>query len=146
MWNSTATAEAGGTPAGTVTPGGSVTPGGTASVTVTGTVSPFNEHVVVEGDTLLGIAQANLAPGDDLVKFAQAIASLNGLNYDNPELRVGATLQLPKPHQRRCRRQTRSRPPALRCGEVRSSISSCLRSTSSCCRSSSPAARAAART
>ena len=89
----TATAEA----AGTATPGGSVTPGGT--VTVTGTPSPFNEHVIVEGDTLLGIAQANLAPGDDLVQFAHAIANLNGLNYDNPELRIGATLLLPKPPQ-----------------------------------------------
>ncbi len=64
---------------------------------MTGTPSPFNEHVVVEGDTLFGIAQANLAPGDDVVKFAQAIAALNGIDYNNPELRIGQKLLLPKP-------------------------------------------------
>ncbi len=73
------------------------TPGAEGTPTETGTPSPFNEHVVVEGDTLFGIAQANLTPGDDVVKFAQAIANLNGLDYNNPNLRIGSTLLLPKP-------------------------------------------------
>lgn len=94
-------AEGTGTPeaAGTGTPeaAGTTTPGAGATVSVTGTVSPFNEHVVVDGDTLFGIAQANLSPGDDLVKFAQAIASLNNIDYNNPNLTIGQTLLLPKP-------------------------------------------------
>ena len=76
---------------------GTTTPGAEGTPTVTGTPSPFNEHVVVEGDTLFDIAQANLAPGDDITKFAQAIAALNGLDYNNPQLRIGMTLLLPKP-------------------------------------------------
>jgi len=68
-----------------------------ATPTQTATPSPFNEYTVVEGDSLFGIAQANLAPGDDIVKFAQAIATLNGIDYNNPELRIGMTLLLPKP-------------------------------------------------
>ena len=76
---------------------GTSTAGVGGTPTVTGTVSPFNEHVVVEGDTLFGIAQANLAPGDDVVKFAQAIATLNNIDYNNPNLRIGQTLLLPKP-------------------------------------------------
>lgn len=87
-----------GTPGeGTTTPEttGTAAPEGTP--TETGTPSPFNEYVVVAGDTLFDIAQANLAPGDDVVKFAQAIANLNGLDYNNPELRIGMTLLLPKP-------------------------------------------------
>jgi len=83
--DATMTAEA----AGTTTPAAEGTP--------TGTPSPFNEYVVVEGDTLFDIALANLAPGDDVTKFAQAIANLNGLDYDNPALRIGMTLLLPKP-------------------------------------------------
>jgi LysM repeat protein len=80
------------------TPGAGGTPAATASAATPGaTESPFNEHVVVPGDTLLGIAEANLAPGDDLVAFAQAIASLNGLDYNNPNLTIGQTLLLPKP-------------------------------------------------
>jgi hypothetical protein len=68
-----------------------------AAVSPTVTVSPFGEHIVVEGDTLLGIAEANLTPGDDVVQFARAIANLNGLDYDNPNLRIGQKLLLPKP-------------------------------------------------
>ena len=75
------------------------TPGAEGTATTTGTASPFNEHVVVEGDTLFGIAQDNLAPGDDVVQFAQAIATLNGIDYNNPNLRIGQTLLLPKPPQ-----------------------------------------------
>ncbi len=81
------------TPEATASPGGTAT----AAATATATPSPFGEHVVVEGDTLLGIAQANLAPGDDVVQFARAIANLNGLDYDNPNLRIGQTLLLPRP-------------------------------------------------
>jgi LysM repeat protein len=84
--------------AGTTTPEAVETPQTPeATPTQTATSSPFNEYTVVAGDTLFDIAQANLAPGDDVVKFAQAIATLNGLNYDNPELRIGMTLLLPKP-------------------------------------------------
>lgn len=87
------TVEAGTPGAATGTPEGSATTGATPA----GTVSPFNEHVVVSGDTLLGIAQDNLPPGDDVVEFARAIAALNDLDYENPNLRIGATLLLPKP-------------------------------------------------
>ena len=89
----TGTAEPGTPGAATGTPDGSATAGATPA----GTVSPFNEHVVVSGDTLLGIAQDNLPPGDDVVKFAKAIAALNGLDYENPSLSIGETLLLPKP-------------------------------------------------
>lgn len=82
------------TPEATASPGSTAT----AAATTTATVSPFGEHVVVEGDTLLGIAQANLAPGDDVVQFARAIANLNGMDYDDPGLRIGQTLLLPRPH------------------------------------------------
>ena len=61
------------------------------------TESPYNEYVVVDGDTLYDIAGANLAPGDSIDAFARAIASLNGLDFYAPILTVGATLLLPKP-------------------------------------------------
>jgi LysM repeat protein len=61
------------------------------------TESPFNEYIIESGDTLYDIAEANLAPGDDLDAFARAIASLNGLNFDTPILTPGDTLLLPKP-------------------------------------------------
>jgi LysM repeat protein len=110
----TATAE-GGTPQASATPAASVTAASTpgadetpsASETAAGTPSaatpgatesPFGVHVVAPGDTLLGIAEANLPPGDDLVAFAHAIANLNGLDYDNPNLAIGQELLLPK-HQ-----------------------------------------------
>ena len=85
------------TPEVTATAPADATATAAAAVSPTVTVSPFGEHVVVEGDTLLGIAQANLSPGDDVVQFARAIANLNGLDYDNPNLRIGQTLLLPKP-------------------------------------------------
>ncbi|HYM14281.1 MAG TPA: LysM peptidoglycan-binding domain-containing protein [Dehalococcoidia bacterium] len=90
---------AGGTPGANQTPAaGSATPNATTSVATPGaTVSPFNVHVVVAGDTLFGIAQANLAPGDDLVAFARAIATLNGIDYNNPNLAIGQQILLPKP-------------------------------------------------
>lgn len=86
---------------GSTTPGvegtGTTTPGAESTSTPAVTPSPFNEHIVVEGDTLFGIAQANLAPGDDVVKFAQAIATLNGIDYNSPALHIGQKLLLPKP-------------------------------------------------
>jgi LysM repeat protein len=58
--------------------------------------APFLEHVVQEGDSLFGIAQQYLPPGDDLGAFVQAIANLNGLDPDGP-LSVGQTILLPNP-------------------------------------------------
>lgn len=85
---STGTAEATGTPGAAETP--ATTP------TASGTESPFNEYTVVEGDTLFDIAQANLPPGDDLVAFARAIATLNNIDYNNPQLSPGQVILLPK--------------------------------------------------
>jgi hypothetical protein len=62
----------------------------------TATVSPYNEYIIVDGDTLYDIAEANLVPGDDLDAFARAIANLNGLDFDAPVLTPGDTLLLPK--------------------------------------------------
>jgi len=98
--------EASGTPG-----GGSATPGtpstgtpatGTAAAGTpapAGTESPFLIHVVVEGDTLFGIAQANLPPGDNVTSYARAIANLNGIDFENPNLRIGQSLALPRPKQ-----------------------------------------------
>jgi LysM repeat protein len=78
------------------TPASAGTPtAGTPTVAVT--ESPFGEYVVVAGDTLFDIANANLPPGDDPVSFAKAIATLNGLDYDAPVLPIGKKLLLPKP-------------------------------------------------
>jgi len=80
------------------------TPGtGTAAAgtpTPAGTESPFLVHIVVEGDTLFGIAEANLPPGDDVTSYARAIAVLNGLDFSNPSLRIGQQLALPRPKPR----------------------------------------------
>jgi LysM repeat protein len=94
--------EAPGTPGtGTATIG---TPGtGTPAAgtpTPAGTESPFLTHIVVEGDTLFGIAEANLPPGDDVTSYARAIAALNGLDFNNPSLRIGQKLALPRPQPR----------------------------------------------
>jgi LysM repeat protein len=86
------------TPAADETPGATQTAGTATAATPSGTPSPFNTYVVEAGDTLIGIAEANLPPGDDLVAFAHAIATLNGLDYDNPNLAIGQELLLPK-HQ-----------------------------------------------
>ncbi len=69
----------------------------TGTPTAAVTESPFGEYVVVAGDTLFDIANANLPPGDDPVSFAKAIATLNGLDYDAPVLPIGKKLLLPKP-------------------------------------------------
>lgn len=95
---STASAEPSGTPATPAagqTPGASTTPEATATLVALA----YGSHVVVSGDTLLDIAQAYLTPGDDLVALAHAIAALNNLDYENPNLRIGQELLLPpKPH------------------------------------------------
>jgi hypothetical protein len=96
----TATAEASepqvtptsGTPA-TSTPDRTLTPVATAAPTE----SPFIEYVVQEGDSLFGIAEANLPPGTDLIEYVNAIASLNGFSPDDPVLNIGGTLLLPRP-------------------------------------------------
>lgn len=55
----------------------------------------FREYVVVEGDTLFGIAEATMAPGDDLAAYAEAIANLNGWTTETAELVPGETISLP---------------------------------------------------
>lgn len=81
------------TPAGTSTPAGTATP----AISPTPTESPFLEYVIQEGDTLFDIAEANLAPGDDIEAFARAIANLNNIDFDNPILPLGETILLPRP-------------------------------------------------
>lgn len=67
----------------------------TPSPTATATVSPFGDYVVQDGDTLYGIAEATIAPGDDIDAYARAIATLNGLDFDAPVLRPGDHIALP---------------------------------------------------
>ena len=62
----------------------------------TTTASPFGEYTVRSGDTLYDIAQATIAPGDDIDKYARAIASLNNIDFENPSLPIGKKLLLPK--------------------------------------------------
>jgi len=81
------------TPEGTSTPAESPTPESTPAPTE----SPFNEYIVQEGDTLFSIAETQLPPGDDVAAFAQAIATLNGIDIDDPIINPGQTLLLPKP-------------------------------------------------
>lgn len=85
------------TPSADTTPGAQGTPSGDATPSAASTESPFGEYIVEAGDTLFDIANANLPPGDNPVSFAKAIATLNGLDYDAPVLRIGAKLLLPKP-------------------------------------------------
>lgn len=72
------------------------TPAATATVTSTPepTKTLYREHTVESGDTLWGIAEANLPPGDDLAAFVDAIVNLNNLDPD-AELEIGRTLLLP---------------------------------------------------
>ena len=79
------------------TPGADQTPSTNRTPGTSATESPFGKHVIESGDTLFDIAKANLPPGDNPVSFAQAIATLNGLDYDAPVLTIGKTLLLPKP-------------------------------------------------
>jgi len=55
----------------------------------------FREYVVQEGDSLYGIAEATIAPGDDIDAYARAIATLNGWTLDDAPLVPGDTIQLP---------------------------------------------------
>ena len=89
------TTPAGGTPRPTVaaeTPRATATP----AITAAPTASPFIEYTIQSGDTLFDIAEANLAPGDDLTAFAEAIANLNGIDIESPILTPGETLLLPR--------------------------------------------------
>ncbi len=107
----TATAS-GGTPQPTVaaqTPGaaasaaaGSATPAASGTATVvpspTATPAPFNEYTVKPGDSVAGIAQQLVSPGDDLIAFENAIINLNNLDANNPVLHPGQVLLIPKKH------------------------------------------------
>jgi hypothetical protein len=55
----------------------------------------FREYVVVEGDSLFGIAEQTIAPGDDIALYVEAIANLNGWTVDTAELIPGETILLP---------------------------------------------------
>ncbi len=55
----------------------------------------FREYVVQDGDSLYGIAEATIAPGDDIDAYARAIANLNGWTLETAELSVGETILLP---------------------------------------------------
>lgn len=65
------------------------------SPTVAPTESPYITYVVQEGDTLFSIAENNLPPGDDVIAYLNAIANLNGIDPDNPNLQIGDEIQLP---------------------------------------------------
>jgi hypothetical protein len=77
------------------TPRATSTPARTPSPTVT--ESPFIEYVVQEGDSLFGIAEANLPADATVTEYAQAIATLNGFSVEDPILVIGNVLLLPKP-------------------------------------------------
>jgi hypothetical protein len=77
--------------AATSTPGGQAT----ASPTVDPDEVAFREYVVVEGDTLFGIAEQTIGPDDDIVLYVEAIANLNGWTVDTAELVPGDTILLP---------------------------------------------------
>jgi LysM repeat protein len=81
--------------AGTGTPATSETPT-PRTPAATATNSPFGEYIVKSGDTLYDIAQATISPGDDIDAYARAIAALNSINFDNPDLPIGKKLLLPK--------------------------------------------------
>lgn len=89
-----------GTPDADTTPGADETPAADATPGRTPTAEPtsdaaFREYVVQDGDSLFGIAEATIAPGDDIVAYAEAIANLNGWTVDTAELIVGNTILLP---------------------------------------------------
>ena len=98
--DSTATATpSGGTPQPTVpaqTPVASPSPR-TPSPTPAPTESPFLTYVVQEGDSLFSIAEANVPAGDDVIAYLNAIANLNGIDPDAPDLQVGDEILLPRP-------------------------------------------------
>jgi len=91
------------TPSGEETPAGESTPSGEETAAVetpsgeeTAVPEPaFREYVVQDGDSLYGIAEATIAPGDDIAAYVEAIANLNGWTVDNAELIPGNTILLP---------------------------------------------------
>ncbi len=93
----TGTASAGetGTPAASTTG----TPPASGTATASGTEQPFIEYTAQDGDSLFGIAQQYVPVGDDIIAFMHAIATLNGWDYDNPNIQVGQIVLLPKPVQ-----------------------------------------------
>jgi LysM repeat protein len=76
------------TPAATPSP---ATPEATAGPTE----SPFITYTVAEGDSLFSIAEAHLPPGDDIIAYLNAIATLNGLDPDAADLQAGDEILLP---------------------------------------------------
>jgi LysM repeat protein len=69
----------------------------TPAPTSAATESPFLTYTVVEGDSLFSIAEANVPPGDDIIAYLEAIATLNGLDPDAADLQAGDEILLPRP-------------------------------------------------
>lgn len=84
------------TPGATGTPGAEETPsaGETPDAEPTSDVA-FRQYVIQDGDSLFSIAENNMPPGDDLVAYVEAIATLNGWTVDSAILVVGETILLP---------------------------------------------------
>jgi hypothetical protein len=82
---------------GTETATGDETPGATepAATETPEDAVEFREYVVQEGDSLFGIAEATISPGDDIVAYVDAIANLNGFTVEGAELVAGETILLP---------------------------------------------------
>jgi hypothetical protein len=79
-------------------PQSEVTPAPTQAPTQAPAAEPtvgFREYVVQEGDSLYGIAEATIAPGDDIDAYARAIATLNGWTLEDAPLIPGETILLP---------------------------------------------------
>ena len=88
-------------PTPTPTPGVGPTPTSAAahpspSPTPTPTPSGPLTYPVVEGDTLLGIAQELAPAGVEPFAFAQQIAELNGIDFNNPLINPGQKLLIPQ--------------------------------------------------
>lgn len=80
--------------AASATPG----PGGTPSPAPTPSATPtpaLREYVVQDGDSLFGIAERFAPAGVSPVEYAQRIAELNGIDYNNPIINPGDVLRLP---------------------------------------------------
>jgi LysM repeat protein len=72
--------------------------GAPAAPGATATPAEVQQYTVQAGDTLYGIAEANLPPGEDLADFMARIAELNDLgNPDEAVLRPGQVLRLSAP-------------------------------------------------
>ena len=79
------------TPVATSTSAATSTPATTPVATPT---SQFREYIVQDGDTLFGIAERTLPPGDDIGAYVRAIATLNQIDQ-NATLSVGTKILLP---------------------------------------------------